>query len=82
MKERGDEGEGMKFTTKTKKIVGDPSYFPGKVQTVAHVLRAICILTHPVPNTDNSDSAQLIIPQSQVGRKNGKQKVSMPAGAC
>lgn len=70
MKERGDEGEGMKFTTKTKKIVGDPSYFPGKVQAVAHVVRAICILTHPVPNTDNSDSAQLIIPQSQVGRKN------------
>ena len=71
MRERGDESEGMKFTTKTKKILGDPSYFPGKVQVVAHLLKAICILTHPVPNTDNSDSAQLIIPQSQVGRKNG-----------
>ncbi|KAI9843100.1 MAG: Rab GDP dissociation inhibitor alpha [Thelocarpon superellum] len=70
MKERGDEGEGMTFTTKAKKILGDPSYFPGKVQVVGHVLRAICILTHPVANTDNSDSAQLIIPQSQVGRKN------------
>lgn len=72
MRERGDEGEGMKFTTKTKKILGDPSYFPGKVQVVGHLLKAICILTHPVPSTDNSDSAQLIIPQSQVGRKNGK----------
>lgn len=72
MKERGEEGEGMKFTTKTKKILGDPSYFPGKVQVVGHLLKAICILTHPVLNTDNSDSAQLIIPQSQVGRKNGK----------
>ncbi|KAI9877289.1 MAG: Rab GDP dissociation inhibitor alpha [Pleopsidium flavum] len=72
MKERGDEGEGMKFTTKAKKILGDPSYFPGKVQVVGHLLKAICILTHPVLNTDNSDSAQLIIPQSQVGRKNGK----------
>lgn len=71
MKERGDEGEGMKFTTKAKKILGDPSYFPGKVQVVGHLLKAICILTHPVPSTDNSDSAQLIIPQSQVGRKNG-----------
>lgn len=70
MKERGDEGEGMKFTTRAKKIVGDPSYFPGKVQIVGHVVRAICILTHPVANTDNSDSAQIIIPQSQVGRKN------------
>lgn len=71
MKERGEEGEGMKFTTRTKKILGDPTYFPGKIQAVAHVVRAICILTHPVPNTDNSDSCQIIIPQSQVGRKNG-----------
>ncbi|KAI9678355.1 MAG: Rab GDP dissociation inhibitor alpha [Caeruleum heppii] len=70
MKERGDEGEGMKFTTKAKKILGDPSYFPGKVRVIGNVLRAICILTHPVANTDSSDSAQLIIPQSQVGRKN------------
>ena len=62
---------GMKFSTKTTTIIGDPSYFPGKVQQVGHLLKAICILTHPVANTDNSDSAQIIIPQSQVGRKNG-----------
>jgi Rab GDP dissociation inhibitor len=36
-----------------------------------HLLKAICILNHPVANTDNSDSLQLILPQSQVGRKNG-----------
>ena len=72
MRERGDDTDGMKFTTKTKKILGDPSYFPGKVQVVGHLLKAICILAHPVPHTDYSDSAQLIIPQSQVGRKNGK----------
>ena len=71
MRERGDESEGMKFTTKCKKILADPSYFSGKVQVVGHLLKAICILTHPIANTDNSDSAQLIIPQSQVGRKNG-----------
>ena len=71
MKERGDEGEGMKVATKTKKIIADPSYFPGKVQVVGQLLKAICILTHPIPNTDNSDSFQLIIPQNQVGRKNG-----------
>ncbi|MCJ1277765.1 Rab GDP dissociation inhibitor alpha [Puttea exsequens] len=69
MKERSEDNDGMKFSTKTKKIIGDPSYFPGKVQVVGHLLKAICILTHPVANTDNSDSAQLIIPQSQVGRK-------------
>jgi Rab GDP dissociation inhibitor len=71
MKDRGEDSEKMKFSTKTKMILGDPSYFPGKCQIVGHVLKAICILNHPVPNTDNSDSAQLIIPQSQVGRKNG-----------
>lgn len=60
----------MKFETKTKKIIADPSYFPGKVEVTGHVLRAICILNHSLAGTENSDSAQLIIPQSQVGRKN------------
>lgn len=80
MKERSDEGEGMKFTTKAKKILADPSYFPGKAQIVGHLLKAICILTHPVANTDNSDSCQLIIPQSQVGRKNGKCTARVTSG--
>jgi Rab GDP dissociation inhibitor len=71
MKDRGDSGadEGMKFSTKTTMILGDPSYFPGKVQVVGHLLKAICILNHPIDRTDNSDSLQLIIPQSQIGRK-------------
>ena len=70
MKEKDVPGDGMAFSTKTKKIIADPSYFPGKVQVVGHLLRAICILNHPVANTDNADSAQLIIPQSQIGRRN------------
>jgi Rab GDP dissociation inhibitor len=70
MRERGEEGDGMKFSTKTKMILGDPSYFPGKVQVVGHLLKAICILNHPIDRTSDSDSLQLIIPQSQVGRKN------------
>ncbi|KIX93588.1 uncharacterized protein Z520_10766 [Fonsecaea multimorphosa CBS 102226] len=70
MQERGEENaEGMKFTTKTKMILGDPSYFPGKVQVVGHLLKAICILNHPLEKTGDADSLQLIIPQSQVGRK-------------
>jgi len=69
MKERGEEGEGMKFTTKCKKILADPSYFPGKASVTGYLLKAICILNHPIASTDNSDSLQLIIPQSQVGRK-------------
>lgn len=70
MKERDSTEPGMKFTTKTKMILGDPSYFPGKVQIVGHLLKAICILNHPIERTNDSDSVQLIIPQSQVGRKN------------
>lgn len=69
MKDR--DGPPMKFETKCKKILADPSYFPGKVRVTGHLLKAICILNHPVASTDNSDSLQLIIPQSQVGRKNG-----------
>ncbi|TIA70629.1 hypothetical protein E3P92_02564 [Wallemia ichthyophaga] len=64
-------------TVRAKKVIGDPSYFMSsteqphpRVKEVGKVVRAICLLKHPIPNTDNSDSAQLIIPQNQVGRKN------------
>lgn len=73
----GQEG-GMKFETKCKKVLADPSYFPGKAQVVGHLLKAICILNHPVASTDNSDSLQLIIPQSQVGRKHGESRPLHP----
>lgn len=56
---------------KAKTIIGDPSYFPGKVRRIGKVIRAICLLEHPIPNTDNADSVQLIIPQNQVGRRHG-----------
>lgn len=63
--------EEMKFETKAKTILGDPSYFPNKVRPIGQVLRAICILKHPLAGTNDADSAQIIIPQSQVGRKHG-----------
>ncbi|EAT79915.2 Rab GDP dissociation inhibitor [Parastagonospora nodorum] len=69
MKERDDTGPGMKFETKAKKILADPSYFPSKARVTGHLIKAICILNHPIPNTSDADSLQLIIPQSQVGRK-------------
>lgn len=68
------EGE----TVKAKMCIGDPSYFldpKGKEERVleeAKVVRAICFLKHPIPNTDDSNSVQIIIPQNQVGRKHGK----------
>ncbi|KAK4057830.1 Rab GDP dissociation inhibitor alpha [Microbotryomycetes sp. JL221] len=64
-------------TVKAKKVIGDPSYFSDvsgkgtgedKIFLEGRVVRAICILKHPIPNTDDNDSVQLIIPQKQVGR--------------
>jgi Rab GDP dissociation inhibitor len=67
-------------TVKAKQVIGDPSYFgagkesqDGKVRVLeeGRVVRAICFLNHPIPGTDDSDSCQIIIPQNQVGRRNG-----------
>jgi Rab GDP dissociation inhibitor len=52
-------------------IIGDPSYFPAAmVKKTGRVIRTICILDHPVAGIEVPDSAQIIIPQSQAGRKN------------
>ena len=67
-------------TVKAKQVIGDPSYFGagqlkegGKVRVLEEgkVVRAICILKHPIPGTEESDSVQIIIPQNQVNRRNG-----------
>lgn len=67
-------------TVKAKQVIGDPSYFgagkqtEGQIRAVeeSKVVRAICVLKHPIPETEDSDSCQIIIPQNQVGRRNGK----------
>ncbi|KAF3793977.1 Guanosine nucleotide diphosphate dissociation inhibitor [Nymphaea thermarum] len=59
------EGE----TAKCKKVVCDPSYLPNKVKKVGKVARAICIMNHPIPNTNDSHSVQVILPQKQLERK-------------
>lgn len=40
-----------------------------KVKNVGKTIRAICICDSVIPNTNNSTSTQIIIPQRQVGRK-------------
>jgi len=63
-------------TVKAKQVIGDPSYFQTKGEGKVRVLesgrsvRAICILKHPIPGTDDADSVQIIIPQNQVKRRN------------
>lgn len=74
-------------TVKAKQVIGDPSYFgagqsasDGKIRVIedGKVVRAICILKHPIPGTDDSDSCQIIIPQNQVNRRNGECLSVMP----
>jgi Rab GDP dissociation inhibitor len=59
------EGE----VAKAKLVIGDPSYFPDKVKKVGQVASCICILSAPVPGTNDAESAQIIIPQKEVKRK-------------
>lgn len=52
-------------------VIGDPSYFPpAMVNKTGSVIRSICIISHPIVGLEVPDSAQIIIPQSQAGRKN------------
>jgi Rab GDP dissociation inhibitor len=51
-------------------VIGDPSYFPDKVEQVGEIVRIIGVLDHPIPGTNDSESCQIIIPQGQVGRHN------------
>ena len=37
---------------------------------IGKVIRTICILDHPIANTDNAESVQIIIPALQVKRRN------------
>lgn len=58
-------------TAKAPLVIADPTYFPEKCKSTGQrVIRAICILDHPIANTSNADSCQITIPQSQVGREN------------
>lgn len=53
-------------------VICDPSYvrsMKGQVKSQGKVIRTICVLDHPIPNTKDSTSVQIIIPQKQTGRK-------------
>ncbi|CAL1271525.1 unnamed protein product [Larinioides sclopetarius] len=56
-------------TARCKQVYCDPSYVPDKVEKIGQVVRCICLLNHPIPNTKDALSCQIIIPQKQVGRK-------------
>ncbi|KAL3267062.1 hypothetical protein HHI36_011203 [Cryptolaemus montrouzieri] len=53
---------------KCKQVYCDPTYVPDRVRKKGKVVRCICLLDHPIPNTKDALSTQIIIPQKQVGR--------------
>uniref|UniRef100_A0A8D1V960 Rab GDP dissociation inhibitor n=3 Tax=Sus scrofa TaxID=9823 RepID=A0A8D1V960_PIG len=59
------EGE----VARCKQLICDPSYVPDRVRKAGQVIRIICILSHPIKNTNDANSCQIIIPQNQVNRK-------------
>ncbi|WKX88428.1 hypothetical protein Q1695_008230 [Nippostrongylus brasiliensis] len=59
-------------TVRGKQVYCDPSYAMDRVKKVGQVVRAICLLNHPIPGTNVAQSCQIIIPQKQVGRHFGE----------
>ncbi|KAI8771577.1 rab GDP dissociation inhibitor beta [Biomphalaria glabrata] len=57
-----------KDTAKCSIVVCDPTYAKDRCKKVGQVVRAICILNHPIENTKDAQSVQIIIPQNQVNR--------------
>lgn len=55
-----------------KQLICDPSYMSDRVRKCGQVIRVICILSHPIKNTNDANSCQIIIPQNQVNRKSGE----------
>jgi len=51
-------------------VIGDPTYFPDKVKQVGQIVRCINILNHPIPNTSDAESVQIILPNAELKRKN------------
>ncbi|KAK6314825.1 rab GDP dissociation inhibitor beta-like [Coregonus clupeaformis] len=52
-----------------KQLICDPSYLMDRTTKVGQVIRVICIMNHPIKNTSDVNSCQIIIPQNQVNRK-------------
>lgn len=52
-------------------VICDPSYAKDSMLKPSNkVIRAICIMDHPIPETNNVKSAQIIIPARQLDRNN------------
>jgi len=56
-------------TAKCSAVIADPSYFLGtdKIRLKGKVARMICIMSHPIKNTSDADSCQIIFPYNSLG---------------
>jgi len=66
-------------TYKTHMIVCGPSYVlktgnENKVKVIGQIIRCICIMDHPIPNTGNVSSVTIILSSRQTTRKSGLEK--------
>ena len=60
-------------TAKAPLVICDPSYTTeDKIKPSGKVIRAICLLNHPIPRTSDAPSIQIILPAKQLGKKTGK----------
>lgn len=59
-------------------MICDPSYVMKDggesqyVKPIGKVIRAICLMNHPIPHTNNAQSIQIILPAKQLNKKTGK----------
>jgi RAB protein geranylgeranyltransferase component A len=67
----------------TQSFIGH-AYFPNKVKVkkAGRVNRVICILNHPIPNTNNESSLQIILPQRELKRKNDIYVMAISSEIC
>merc|ERR1712013_819340 len=52
-------------TAKCKQVYCDPTYVSDKVKKTGQVVRCICLMDHPIPNTKDALSTQIIIPGTE-----------------
>ena len=62
-------------SAKAPLVICDPSYTTkDRLKSAGKVIRAICLLNHPIPDTGDATSVQIILPAKQLKRKTGKSK--------
>ncbi|XP_029108379.1 rab GDP dissociation inhibitor alpha-like isoform X3 [Scleropages formosus] len=63
----GVKSEGRVF--RCKQLICEPSYVPERVRSAARLIRVVCLLNHPIRDTEDAKSCYIIIPQTQLRRK-------------